>query len=130
VIVNSQVRDSLKILKGTLIHNIHEMTIDDPQDISSFPLIIPIIFEDEHKWFLALGKKKDNSIYNKNDLSSFEKLVDKIKLSLKFILVYEDLVNGKYEQTIQEKDEIIRRLREELSKIKTVKETLDNPLQI
>ncbi|MBN2601091.1 MAG: hypothetical protein JXR87_03760 [Candidatus Marinimicrobia bacterium] len=130
VIENSRVRDSLNLLKGTLVYQSNEMTTDDLQDISSFPLIIPIIFEDEHKWFLALGKKKDNSIYNKNDLASFEKLVDKIKLSLKFILVYEDLVNGKYEQTIQEKDEIIRKLREELSKIKTVKETLDNPLQM
>jgi len=127
VIENSMVEDCKNVLKGVLIHDIHETTIDNPQDISSFPLIIPIIYEDSHKWFLALGKKRDSSIYNKNDLISFEKLVDKIKLSLKFILVYEDIVNGKFEKTIQKKDEIIHKLREEISK-KTMKETLDNPL--
>ena len=127
VIENSMVEDCKNVLKGVLIHDIHETTIDNPQDISSFPLIIPIIYEDSHKWFLALGKKRDSSIYNKNDLISFENLVDKIKLSLKFILVYEDIVNGKFEKTIQKKDEIIHKLREEISK-KTMKETLDNPL--
>ena len=123
VIENTQVEDSKEILRGSLIHDIHENTTDNPQDVSSFPLIIPIIYEDDHKWFLALGKKKDGSIYNKKDLASFEKLVDKIKLSLKFILVYEDIVNGKYEQTIQVKDEIIRKLREKLS----VKNNKRNP---
>ena len=123
MIENTQVEDSKEILRGSLIHDIHENTTDNPQDVSSFPLIIPIIYEDDHKWFLALGKKKDGSIYNKKDLASFEKLVDKIKLSLKFILVYEDIVNGKYEQTIQVKDEIIRKLREKLS----VKNNKRNP---
>ncbi|MFH1250256.1 MAG: hypothetical protein V1715_04040 [bacterium] len=123
VIENSLVKDCKNVLNGGLVHDIHETTIENPQDISSFPLIIPIIYEDDHKWFLALGKKKDSSIYNKNDLSSFEKLVDKIKLSLKFILVYEDLVNGKYVQTIQEKDEIIRKLREALSAKKNKRNT-------
>ena len=111
---NSVVEDSRRALNGTLVHNVHESVSDNPRDISSFPLIIPIIYEDEHKWFLALGKKKDRTIYNKNDLNAFEKLVDKIKLSLKFILVYEDIVNGKYEQIIREKDATIRDLQEKI----------------
>ncbi len=115
---NSRVADCKRILTGALVHDNHEKTIDDPQDISSFPLVIPIIYEDVHKWFLALGKKRDGSIYNKNDLSSLAKLVDKIKLSLKFILVYEDIVNGKYEQTIQEKDRLIREMQEKLDDLK------------
>lgn len=111
---NSVVEDSRRALNGTLVHNVHESVSDNPRDISSFPLIIPIIYEDEHKWFLALGKKKDGTIYNKNDLNAFEKIVDKIKLSLKFILVYEDIVNGKYEQIIREKDATIRDLQEKI----------------
>ena len=116
VIENSKVIDSKNVLNGSLIQDIHENTVEDQQDISSFSLVIPIIYEDEHKWFLALGKKKDRSIYNKNDLMSFARLVDKIKLSLKFILVYEDIINGKYEQKIREKDTIIEQLQTELGR--------------
>jgi hypothetical protein len=115
VVENSSVIDSKNVLDGSLVHDVHEETLANPQDISSFPLIIPIIYEEDHEWFLALGKKNDGSIYNKNDLASFAKLVDKIKLSLKFILVYEDILNGKYEQTIQAKDQLISELQAKLN---------------
>jgi len=39
------------------------------------------------------------------------KLVDKIKLSLKFILDYEAIVAKKYERALSEKDRLIEQLR-------------------
>jgi len=87
-------------------------------------MIIPIINDPDHKWFLALGKKADKSLYNKKDELALVQLTDRIKLSLKFILAYEDIVNKKYQQTIskheeiiKEKDHVIRMLKKELNGI-------------
>ncbi|MCK4312087.1 MAG: hypothetical protein KAW88_05065 [Candidatus Cloacimonetes bacterium] len=101
VIENSIVEDEKSILKGKPIIQSYDKLSDNPQDISSFPFIIPIIYDAEQKWYLALGKKNDGSIYNKNDEKAFTKLTDKIKLSLKFILAYEDIVNNKYVREIE-----------------------------
>ncbi|MDD5765537.1 MAG: hypothetical protein PHW79_04715 [Candidatus Marinimicrobia bacterium] len=111
IVENSIVEDSKNVLVGRFVHHIHEETIDDPQDASSFSIIFPIVFESQHKWFLALGRKNDGSIYNKNDIESMMHLVDKIKLSLKFILDYEAIVAKKYERALSEKDRLIEQLR-------------------
>jgi len=96
---------------------------EDPQEISSFSIIIPIIHDPEHKWFLALGKKSDKSLYSKKDVQALVQLTERIKLSLKFILAYEEIVTKKYHHTItkhekmvKEKDERIRMLKTELKK--------------
>ena len=87
-------------------------------------MIIPIIHDLDHKWFLALGKKADKSLYSKKDEQALVQLTERIKLSLKFILAYEEIVNKKYHQTIakheemvKKKDDIIRMLRKELKEI-------------
>lgn len=111
IVENSDVEDSKNILDGRFVHHIHEETIDNPQDVSNFSILFPIVYEIQHKWFLALGKKNDGSIYNRNDVESMMKLVDKIKLSLKFILDYEAIVAKKYERALSEKDRLIEQLR-------------------
>ena len=111
VIENSRVSDSQKLLNGKLLLRGYDSLSDDPQDMASFPLIIPIMFDEEHRWFMALGRKTTGEIYNKNDIKSLTILVEKIRLSLKFILVYEEILTGKYEKTLEEKDRLIAELK-------------------
>jgi len=59
---------------------------------------------------LALGKKIDGSAYTKKDEEALTKLADKIKLSLKFILAYEQIINNRYTDLLEEKDKIINKL--------------------
>jgi len=124
VIENSKVDDVHLFLLENKINKNYGALNEDPQEISSFPLIIPIIHDPDHKWFLALGKKSDKSLYNKKDEQALVQLTERIKLSLKFILAYEDIVNKKYHQTIakhekmvKEKDEMIQMLKKELKEI-------------
>jgi len=121
VIENSKVDDVHLLLLENKIQKNNKALNEDPQEISSFPLIIPIIHDLDHKWFLALGNKSDKSLYSKKDEQALVQLTERIKLSLKFILVYEDIVSKKYQQTIskheeiiKEKDHVIRMLRKEL----------------
>ncbi len=122
VIENSKVDDvHLYLLENKIQRNSGALN-EDPQEISSFPLIIPIIYDPDHKWFLALGKKSDKSLYSKKDELALIQLTERIKLSLKFILAYEEIVNKKYHQTIakhetmvKEKDEVIKMLKKELN---------------
>ena len=62
-------------------------------------------------------------LYNKKDEQALVQLTERIKLSLKFILAYEEIVTKKYHHTIAEhekmigeKDEMIRMLKTELKK--------------
>ena len=112
VIENSIVEDRENILKGKTIIQRYNKLSDNPQDISSFPFIIQILFDSKQKWYLALGKKNDGSVYNKNDMNAFTKLADKIKLPLKFILAYKDIVNNKYRKIIQHQQKLINDLKE------------------
>jgi len=118
IIENSRVEDEHSYLLENKIRKNYGTLNENLQDISSFALLIPIIFESGHKWFLALGKKNDNSLYSKRDEQALIQLAERIKLSLKFILAYEDIVDKKYSQTIEEyernsveKDRIIEELR-------------------
>jgi len=124
VIENSKVDDVHLLLLENRIQINNGATNENPQEISSFSMIIPIINDPDHKWFLALGKKADKSLYNKKDKLALAQLTDRIKLSLKFILAYEDIVSKKYQQTIvkheeiiREKDHVIRILRKKLNEI-------------
>ncbi len=124
VIENSKVDDVHLLLLENKIQKNNGALNEDPQEISSFPMIIPIIHDLDHKWFLALGKKSDKSLYSKKDEQALVQLTDRIKLSLKFILAYEEIVNKKYHRTIakheamvKEKDEMIRMLKKELKEI-------------
>ncbi|MCK5052184.1 MAG: hypothetical protein KAS53_10720 [Candidatus Cloacimonetes bacterium] len=124
VIENSKVDDVHLLLLENKIQKNNGAVNEDPQEISSFPMIIPIIHDLDHKWFLALGKKSDKSLYSKKDEQALIQLTERIKLSLKFILAYEEIVNKKYHQTItkhqdviKEKDEVIRMLKKELKEI-------------
>ncbi len=124
VIENSKVDDVHLLLLENKIQKNNKALNEDPQEISSFPMIIPIIHDLDHKWFLALGKKSDKSLYSKKDEQALVQLTERIKLSLKFILAYEEIVNKKYHRTIakheemvKEKDDIIQMLRKELKEI-------------
>ncbi len=124
VIENSKVDDVHLLLLENKIQTNNRALNEDSQEISSFSMIIPIIHDPDHKWFLALGKKADKSLYNKKDKLALMQLTDRIKLSLKFILAYEDIVSKKYKQTIskheeiiKEKDHVIRMLKKELKEI-------------
>jgi len=124
VIENSKVDDVHLLLLENKIQKNNKALNEDPQEISSFPMIIPIINDLDHKWFLALGKKSDKSLYSKKDEQALVQLTERIKLSLKFILAYEDIVSKKYQQTIskheeiiKEKEHVIRMLKKELKGI-------------
>jgi len=123
VIENSKVDDVHLVLLENKIQRNYSALNEDPQEVSSFSLIVPIIHDPDHKWFLALGEKSDKSLYNKKDEQALVQLTERIKLSLKFILAYEEIVAKKYHQTIakhekmmEEKDEMIRMLKTELKK--------------
>jgi len=124
VIENSIVKDAHLLLIENRIYCNNKAVNEDPQEISSFSMIIPIINDPEHKWFLALGKKSDKSLYSKNDEQALIQLTDRIKLSLKFILAYEDIVSKKFKQSLEkqkkiltEKEQIIKKLKDELQKV-------------
>ncbi len=91
--------------------------VKDLQDISSFSLIFRLLYEKGHKWFLALGNKTDGSLYNKRDIEALQKLMEKIRLSLKFILTYENITKQKYEKIISDQEEIIRHRDEKISRL-------------
>jgi len=123
VIENSKVDDVHLLLLENKIQKKYSALNEDPQEISSFSLIIPIIHDLDHKWFLALGEKSDKSPYSKKDEQALVQLTERIKLSLKFILAYEEIVHkkyhltiAKYEKIMKEKNDIIRMLRKELNK--------------
>lgn len=126
MIENSKVDDVNLLLMENKLQKNYGVLNENPQDISSFSLIIPIIHDPVHKWFLALGQKSDKSVYSKKDEQALVQLTERIKLSLKFILAYEGIVNKKYHRTItkhekmlKEKDEMIKMLRKELNEIST-----------
>ncbi len=115
---NSSVEDIHGILAQNLVRK-NYITNENPTDIASFSLILPIIFEDDYKWFLALGKKMDKSVYSRNDEKALIKLTDRIRLSLKFILAYDDIINNRYIHIINEKNAIIEKYRNEIKHLKT-----------
>jgi len=77
------------------------------QDAGSFELIFKILYERKHKWFLAFGKKTDNSCYTNKDIVALQKLVEKMRLSLKFILTYEIITKEKFEKIISQKENLL-----------------------
>jgi len=117
IIENSEVEDIHSILQNNELYKSYVVN-ENEQDVSSFSMIIPIIMEDEYKWFLAMGRKKDGSVYSKKDETSFVKLANKIKLSLKFILAYDDIVTNKFLSTIKEKNVLIKRYQDEITGLK------------
>jgi hypothetical protein len=106
VIENSPIEDSKEKLADEELIRI-TTPVKNIQDISSFTLIFRLLFEEGHKWFLALGNKKDGSLYNKRDILALQKLVEKIRLSLKFILTYEAITKEKYKKIIAKKDKLL-----------------------
>ena len=121
VVENSKVEDVNLYLKENKMRKNNNVSNDNKQDIAGFSLVIPIIYDNTHRWFLALGKKSDKTLYSKKDEQAFTKLTERIKLSLKFILAYEDIVHNKYHKTIseyeqqhKEKDILIEELRKNI----------------
>lgn len=106
VIENSAVEDIHDLLRENRVHKVY-ISNENQKDIASFSMIIPILYDDEHKWFLALGKKNDGAAYTRNDEKALERLCGRIKLSLKFILAYDEIVNTKYLETIRQKNKRI-----------------------
>ena len=113
---NSKVEDIHSILSNNEIYESYIIN-EDNQEISSFSMVVPIIFEEDYKWFLALGKKNDGTAYSKKDEKAFLKLANKINLSLKFILAYDDIVHNRYIKTIREKDLLIEKYEKQLNEL-------------
>ena len=114
---NSKVEDiHLYLLENKMIRNYGPLN-ENLQEIASFALIIPIIHDLEHKWFLALGKKNDGTTYSKRDEEALTKLANKIKLSLKFILAYDNIVKNKFNETLQEKEKRIENLKQQIKEL-------------
>ncbi len=113
---NSKVEDIHSILSNNEIYESYIIN-EDQQEISSFSMVVPIIFEEDYKWFLALGKKYDGTAYSKKDEKAFLKLANKINLSLKFILAYDDIVHNRYIKTIREKDLLIEKYEKQLNEL-------------
>jgi hypothetical protein len=114
---NSKVEDiHLYLLENKMIRNYGPLN-ENQQEIASFALIIPVIHDLEHKWFLALGKKNDGTTYSKKDEEALTKLANKIKLSLKFILAYDNIVKNKFNETLQEKEKRIENLKQQIKEL-------------
>ncbi|MBL7149078.1 MAG: hypothetical protein ISS80_03300 [Candidatus Cloacimonetes bacterium] len=114
---NSKVEDiHLYLLENRMIRNYGPLN-ENQQEIASFALIIPIIHDLEHKWFLTLGKKNDGTTYSKKDEEALTKLANKIKLSLKFILAYDNIVKNKFNETLQEKEKRIENLKQQIKEL-------------
>ncbi len=113
---NSKVEDIHSILSNNEIYESYIIN-EDNQEISSFSMVVPIIFEEDYKWFLALGKKYDGTAYSKKDEKAFLKLANKINLSLKFILAYDDIIHNRYLKTIREKDLLIEKYEKQLNEL-------------
>lgn len=115
---NSPIKDSENKLKNEALIRISN-PVKSIQDISSFNLIFRLLYEAKHKWFLLLGNKNDGSLYNKRDLVALQNLIEKIRLSLKFILTYEDITREKYEKVISQKNKTIKNKDEIITQLKT-----------
>jgi len=123
---NSAVKDLNHYLAENIIRSITDPDKYPPQEIASFSLILPILFDQQHKWFLALGAKEDGSFYTKSDEKVLIKLTERIRLSLKFILTYEDIVNQRSEKMVFRKDQELKlvqqkvvELEQEITRLKT-----------
>ena len=117
VVENSKVEDiHLYLLENKMIRNYGPLN-ENLQEIASFALVIPVLYDLEHKWFLALGKKNDGTSYNKKDELALTKLAGRIRLSLKFILAYNNIVNSKFENELSKKDEQITTLKKKLKEM-------------
>lgn len=115
VIENSKVEDvHLYLLENTLIRNYGALN-ENPQEIASFALIIPIIYDIDHKWLLALGAKNDGTTYSKRDEEALSNLADRVRLSLKFILEYDKIIDNKINEAIDRKNKQIKALKEKIS---------------
>ncbi|MBN1948739.1 MAG: hypothetical protein JW784_03260 [Candidatus Cloacimonetes bacterium] len=116
IIENSCVQDIHDILAQPEIYKSYIVN-ENIQDISSFNLVLPVLYEEDQRWFLALGKKLDGSVYTRKDEEAFQNLADKIRLSLKFILTYDQLISQKFQKELEDKDKIIRELRNQITRL-------------
>lgn len=111
---NSIVSDTKGILSQNKIIRRYGEKLVPEDDVASFNLIIPVVYDAEMKVFLALGKKNDNSSYTKRDEEALQKLTDKVKLALQFIVSYEKVIHRKYDRQLKAKQELIEKYREQL----------------
>jgi len=121
---NSPVLDKERILGGKKLSQINNPEDFKSQDISSFPLVIPVLIDRQEKWYLAMGKRRDRNSYTKKDISVLLSLVDRIKLSLKFILAYEAMLKDQFDRKLREKDVKINKMQEKLIHLKKKLENL------
>jgi MFS family permease len=115
---NAIVSDSKGVLSQNKIYRKYGEKAAAEDDIASFALVIPVVYDAEMKVFLALGKKNDNSAYTKRDEEALMKLTDKVKLALQFIVSYEKVIHAKYEKQLKAKQELIEKYRDQLHAIK------------
>jgi hypothetical protein len=130
VVENSRVNDVHNILPQGTIYRTYGPVNEDPQEISSFSLVLPIVFDDEYKWFLAVGKKEDGTAYTKKDEVAFQRLADRIQLSLKFILAYEEILKKQYNRQLEQKNKAIRSREETIHQLQDQIDQLQEELRL
>jgi hypothetical protein len=130
VVENSRVNDVHNILPQGAIYRTYGPVNEDPQEISSFSLVLPIVFDDEYKWFLAVGKKEDGTAYTKKDEVAFQRLADRIQLSLKFILAYEEILKKQYNRQLEQKNKAIRSREETIHQLQEQIDQLQEELRL
>jgi hypothetical protein len=130
VVENSRVNDVHNILPQGAIYRTYGPVNEDPQEISSFSLVLPIVFDDEYKWFLAVGKKEDGTAYTKKDEAAFQRLADRIQLSLKFILAYEEILKKQYNRQLEQKNKAIRSREETIHQLQEQIDQLQEELRL
>ncbi|MBN1948740.1 MAG: hypothetical protein JW784_03265 [Candidatus Cloacimonetes bacterium] len=114
---NDPVDDRLSLLGTTGIIRNSRTSGEEPAEIASFAMIVPILYEAEHKWYLALGSKQDGSSFTRKDEEALQKLAERIKLSLKFILDYEQILQGRIAEAMNRKDLMLKEQRKEISRL-------------
>lgn len=124
---NSAVSDKNDLLKSLKLQRILKPDTADLSDISSFALIIPVLAEQQNRWFLALGSKQDNSLYSKKDEEVLVNLVERIRLSLKFILAYEGIMSDRINEMMFEKEALISQLEAEVKRLRLAMQSSSLP---
>lgn len=114
---NDPVKDRLSRLGTAAIVRNSRTSGEEPVDIASFAMVVPILYESEHKWYLALGSKQDGSSYTRKDEEVLQELAERIKLSLKFILDYEQILQGRIAEAMNRKDRQLTKQQKEIARL-------------
>jgi sugar-specific transcriptional regulator TrmB len=77
-----------------------------------------------------VGKKEDGTAYTKKDEAAFQRLADRIQLSLKFILAYEEILKKQYNRQLEQKNKAIRSREETIHQLQEQIDQLQEELRL